>query len=390
MERLKRAATFIFVAVAMLPMGSTPAFGQDGEEPTHESELNPWSLDGTVLVEGHPEQVQTKSGYSCGLIQKEVFDYNTMFNGTGVEPPDGVTEYISIFEGTWDAHVAIGMWYSATYDEPFPYSFTQFEFCTNVWENGWLPETAESLDSASPWITITIVGPTSCEAGQILMVRSIHYNYHGTWHSSPGTGWANDPNGEVPGVTGNHELACMDLVPGGPIDFANITDRVPGTQDNVNPTVTGMTGLETWLWYDFSAPQSHTLATIVSVNARGRTWVLDMTAWVDEVWWDVDCQTDCSYNGTRAAFNESGIDYVLDLPDDDWQPATVFDGGEEGEGQAAYDHLYRTKGDYIVSTSTVWQGVYVFAGITYQYDPVVVAVERPYQVVEVRSIITNP
>ena len=182
----------------------------------------------------------------------------------------------------------------------------------------------------------------------------------------------------------------MEIVPADPADFAHVTELVPSTQDNLNPRVTGLTGLATWLWYDFSQPDTHLLETQVSVAARGTTWTLDMVAWVDEVWWDIDCQAACDYHGARAAFDESAIDYVLDLPDTLEQPAPDYDGGEEGDGQAAAEHLYRTKGDYIVSTATVWRGVYTFLGVTYYYDQVVVTTARPYQVVEVRSIITKP
>ena len=152
-------------------------------------------------------------------------------------------------------------------------------------------------------------------------------------------------------------MECMEIVPGDPADFAHVTELVPSTQDNLNPRVTGLTGLATWLWYDFSQPDTHLLETQVSVAARGTTWTLDMVAWVDEVWWDIDCQAACDYHGARAAFDESAIDYVLDLPDTLEQPVPDYDGGEEGDGQAAAEHLYRTKGDYIVSTATVWRGV---------------------------------
>ena len=67
-----------------------------------------------------------------------------------------------------------------------------------------------------------------------------------------------------------------------------------------------------------------------------------------------------------------------------------YDGGLDQEGSAAAEHFYRTKGDYVVSTSTVWRGIYSFLGVTYYYEPVVVSSALPYQVVEVRSVITNP
>ena len=101
-------------------------------------------------------------------------------------------------------------------------------------------------------------------------------------------------------------------------------------------------------------------------------------------------RSDCDFHGTYAAFDDSGIDYVLDLPDTREAAADTYDDGADEEGLAAATHVYRTKGDYIVSTSTVWRGLYTFAGITYYYDPVVVSTSRPYEVIEIRSIIGQP
>ena len=138
---------------------------------------------------------------------------------------------------------------------------------------------------------ITIVGPIACDAGQLLMIQSGYYFYNGVWESYYGVDWTEDfSGGGIPVVSGIYNMDCMDIVPGGPEAFDDITDEVPSAQDNVNPTITGATGLDTWLWYDFSDPTSHTLITTITVPARGTTWTLAMTAWVDQILWDTDCE----------------------------------------------------------------------------------------------------
>ena len=123
-----------------------------------------------------------------------------------------------------------------------------------------------------------------------------------------------------------------------------------------------------------------------------------MTAWVDRVSWDVDCEASCEYRGSEAGFEASGFDYTLDLPDSFdlfsdpalLAPATIYDGGGPSDDGAAASHQYRTKGDYTLSTATVWRGYYDLFGVIYPYDPVMVANSVGYQVIEVRSRLVTP
>lgn len=340
------------------------------------------------MIERSPGQTEVIRGYECDAIHNVIEAYNDTYF-VNSDPPDGWPDYISVFATSRDDYNVL-IEFAADNDLSFPWLFGEVHFCTTIHEDGWLPADADSLGPTNIFVTITIVGPIACDSGDLLMIQSGYYFWDGQWRSYYGVDWTENFGGGIPNVSGTYNMECMEIVPGDPADFANVTELVPSTQSNVNPTVSGLTGLETWLWYDFSAPTSSELVAQVTVPARGTTWVLDMNAWVDEVWWDMDCETACDYRGPRAGVSEAGIDHVLDLPDTREQPAPLYDGGIEQEGLSAAEHLYRTKGDYIVSTSTVWRGIYTFLGVTYYYDPVVVSSALPYQVVEVRSIITEP
>ena len=344
------------------------------------------------MIERTPDDTSVIRGYECDEIHEAINGYNAEYFNTESEPPEGWPSYISVFRLTQDEYDILIEFYRSPGSgvTTFIWPFYEADFCTTIHEDGWLPADADSLDNSSPFVNITIIGPIACESGELLMIQSGYYFYDGQWRSYYGIDWVEHFGGGLPTVSGTYNNECMEIIPGDPADFADVTELVPSTQDNVNPTVTGLTGLDTWLWYDFSAPTSYQLTAQVNVPSRGTTWLLDMNAWVDAVWWNMDCEAACDFHGTRTGFAEGTIDHILDLADSREQPAPVYDGGLAEEGLTAAEHVYRTKGDYIVSTSTVWRGIYTFLGVTYYYDPVVVSSAMPYQVVEVRSVITNP
>jgi hypothetical protein len=156
--------------------------------------------------------------------------------------------------------------------------------------------------------------------------------------------------------------------------------------------VVGLTGLETWYWYDFSAPTSSAITVTALVDSLGSEWAITATAWVDQVWWEPACEADCSWRGmlvnwSGAAFNDG---LVLDLPDTMWAPAPVYDGGSGTEEGHAAGYIYETKGDYTMATATVWRGFSTFNGIDAPYDPVLVVDSVPFTVCELLGVITTP
>ena len=225
-----------------------------------------------------------------------------------VAPEDGWPGFISVFAMSGADYDVLVEFYS---DPPidaskFVWSFTEADFCTTIHEDGWLVASADELANDSRFVDITVIGPIACDSGQLLMIQSGYYYWRGTWRSSYGVDWTETFSGGIPKASGTYQMDCMNIVPGGPAAFDDLVESVPTAQDNVNPTVTGLTGLDTWLWYDFTSPDSHSLVTKITVSARGTTWTLDMTAWVDEIMWNIDCEADCEYHGSLIAFDSIG------------------------------------------------------------------------------------
>jgi hypothetical protein len=84
------------------------------------------------------------------------------------------------------------------------------------------------------------------------------------------------------------------------------------------------------------------------------------------------------------------MDLTHDFPDSPGEIAAFYDGGGPSDDDALAIHLYEEKGDYTVATATVWRGYYVSLGVPYLYDPVVVVTSRPYEVQEIRGVLTTP
>ncbi len=382
-------ALILLAVVAWLP--AEPVAAQTGE-----SSLTANSLDGHLLIEGSPSEVAAVA-LPCAAIHRAIGEYNETLPEDEIPIPTPNT--------TKEQFELLRFFFTPPGDDTstFDYSDTVLEFCTQVNKDGWYPANDGVLGrigSDSIRITTTLVGPVACtNPGQILMVQSAYFFTGNGWQWEYGTDWAEDYAQGTVIYSTDLSTICMDLIPGGAADFLDVATRVPTAQVNYNPTIRGLTGLATWLWYDFDLQDSYLLElNAVRVDARGTSWFLDMTAWVDRVSWDIDCETGCDYRGTQAAFDDSGYEYTLDLEDffdlsiepAVLAPADVYDGGAASDNDAAASHLYRTKGDYVVSTATVWRGYYEFDGIIYPYTPVVVADSVDYQVIEVRSRLVTP
>ena len=359
-----------------------------------------YSLQGQAMVTGGPGEVAAVRSRPCGAIHADIAQYNK---------DEGRTTHVAAIPtiGTSEDQFDLLRDYFTPADgSPTTFTFAKddLDFCTEVQKDGWQPATAQVLgwaESESIRVTVTLVGPVACTSpGQVLLVQSGYYYSVDEWKFFYGTDWAEDfLNAGPPVYTGILNTVCLDLIPGGPSDFLEVAEAVPSAQVNYNPTIRGLTGLATWLWYDFSAQGSYLLElSIKDVPARGTTWDFNMSAWVDRVAWDIDCETPCDYRGTEVDFDDRGYEYTLDLEDvfdptgdpPAMGPAAEYEGGAASDNDAAASHLYRTKGDYVLSTATVWRAAYDLLGLIYPYDPVVVADSVDYQVIEVRSRLVTP
>jgi len=188
------------------------------------------------------------------------------------------------------------------------------------------------------------------------------------------------------------EFRCLDIFDPD-TDIAEVVEAVPATQVNVNPSIKGLTGLDTWLWYDFATPTASQIGpyTATTWSAHGESWTITTFAWIDQVMWDIDCVSACDYHGTAAGFNATGYEYILDFPDTQAHPAADYNGGTEADNQAAFEHIYNHIGDTTISTAAQWRGWYhvtttdgdqTARGV---YPPVIAAQSRTLPIITIHT-----
>ena len=179
---------------------------------------------------------------------------------------------------------------------------------------------------------------------------------------------------------------CVDIFVG-QSDIAGFAEVVPEPMLSISPRrdFGGITGMDTWLWYDFSSQSSYLVEASTTVGIGGvepLSLTVDAQAWVDRIMWDLD--------------GDGAWDREIDLPDTWDGPATssayrAAGGSESAEGAAA-TWVYETKGTYGVRIGMVWRGIYRYSGIAnalYPYDPVTRDASIAYPVAEVRSLLRN-
>ncbi len=305
--------------------------------------------------------------------------------------PDAPAEFVSEVRhrDTSDGAIkAVRLWISLNDPQhDLPGDLRIIRFCTQD-QRGYLPVTAAEVRNKvdSPVVEVLdFEGEVYCEPGSAIVGSATYYyswsDGQGRWVSGLGRNWVYQPNPDRL-VSGEVEFRCVEILTE-PDRVALLAERVPDSSVNINPSVKGLTGLDAWLWYDFTAGSDITLA--VTVEARGGTWPLTVRAWIDEVMWDVDCTTNCAYRGSAKGFDTSGHEYATDYEDSIWDPAPAYDGGGESAEEALHTHVYRTHGDYTLSTATVWKGSYEFGGILNELDPVIVADSYSFPVISVVS-----
>lgn len=254
------------------------------------------------------------------------------------------------------------------------------------------------VDDDDEIILLAFNGETvTCSTGEVLMSSATYYyNWRdGDFDSGFGTNWNDLPGGGVL-FSADIEFYCLDIFDPG-TDIARVIESVPVTQVNVNPSIKGLTGLDTWLWYDFGLPNAAEIGPFSahSWEQHGETWTITTHAWIDKIMWDIDCTSSCDFDGMASDFDATGFEYVLDFEDSESRPAAAYDGGAEGDGAAAYEHIYDELGDTTVSTAAQWRGWYYVTttdgdvSMTGIYPAVIVSESWTFPVVSVRSELRN-
>ena len=362
------------------------------------SQLDPWHLTGSLFVGGGASGAATYDiSPQCRNFH---LDRRAYQSATPWDPPptpkdiiEGdlvYSEWLPLYQA-WDSQDLASFVEWAGWDPS-----RLLPICNRVHKTGWIPVSADYIETNTDGlgvVEVNVTGPATCDSGYLLMGSATYwFNWYDLeWSYHYGTDWTEDYSG--PGITVSGELTtqCELIAISSGDDFASIAESVPTGQSNVNPTVDGLTGLDTWLWYDFAEREASELGPYVeTINAMGTTFTLTVHAWVDKVMWDPDCVSSCNYRGPLEGFDISGYDYELDFADGELFPAATYDGGADTEDLAAAIHVYETKDDYTVSTATIWTGFYTYEGVNYPYAPVVIANALPYVVHEIRATPTGP
>lgn len=358
----------------------------DGVVVDVDSSLDPWSLRAQELINGGSGKVHEVDALPCGLVYQEIRAYNDTDEET-LEAL-GLTTYVTSWNLS-DSEIADLI---ALADSSF--DAANVRACTTIWADGWLPADDEDLafiDDPGALIEINVDGePVACDYGEILLVSATRYFRDGGWQFFKGRDWEEVPyNGVM--ASGDYSFMCQPLIDP-TADLVEVADAVPTTQSLHNPLLVGLTGLETWYWYDFTTPESSEITVTANVDSLGSRWAITATAWVDQVWWEPDCVADCTWRGMLSDWEGEGFDdgLVLDLPDSVSSPATIYDGGAGTEDARAAAYLYETKGDYTMATATVWRGISTFQGISTPYAPVLVIDSVPFTVCELVGVLTTP
>ena len=146
-----------------------------------------------------------------------------------------------------------------------------------------------------------------------------------------------------------------------------ISALVPSPELGVSPIVRGLTGLETWFWYEQEEPISGypyiPLTLTVEDEANNVTYTVSAEAWISQYRFDTG----------------DGVILGADRP------------GGDGEGHAAVTYMYETTGTFDITWDVSWVGEYTWSGYTgvEVLGPLVLSGARPYNVIEIRSVLVD-
>jgi len=180
---------------------------------------------------------------------------------------------------------------------------------------------------------------------------------------SDGTAAVFGADGLVPDVA-----YCVSPLDG--VDLAaEILRRAPEGTPVRNPLTQGLTGLDTWLWYDGG---TEIPPFTLTVDDPGSGIRLEVEAWarLETFTWDMG-------DGTVVTAAIPGSDAVLPR-------------------SAAATHRYERKGDYTITFTAAWNGTYRWrqapggiwsSPIPFAGNPATISTSTPYHVAEIRAIL---
>lgn len=170
-----------------------------------------------------------------------------------------------------------------------------------------------------------------------------------------------------------------------PVDLPDVQQvarsLVPETVVRFNPSARGLTGLDTWLWYDpgttgWQEEDGHITAT-VSVDG----YTVTAEAWLRGMTWDMG-------NDDAVSYTISGTELGPISPD-------AYAAAVSNEENPPRMYMYETLGDYTVTLTATWVGQWWFTDDTgelagpFPLGDVDFSDSLLYNVIEVRSVLVD-
>lgn len=141
-----------------------------------------------------------------------------------------------------------------------------------------------------------------------------------------------------------------------------VAEAIPDRVVRVNPHPRGMTGMDTWLWYDDDGDETTAPTTELTVTATVPGISVTSTAAITSYCWDVD--------------GDGSDEVCTDTPGTEEHPA--------------FTHVYESTGTYQVRLTVTWGGSFSVNGAPpVAFDPVQRTYAVDYEVIEVRSVLTG-
>lgn len=361
------------------------------------SNFSPYRMHSYLMIDGGAGRAGAVAATPCWDIHTAIDAYNVA--EPWENPPEGYEEIVfyrlSHEELGENGTFLLNQWLAS--EGIASYTTNQTRTCTFIHDDGWMAASESIVEVSERDFTLLIItgeGETTCDLGDLLLA-SATYRYMWTpfskgWQFYYGTEWIENP---APGViaSANIDFNCATIFDPD-TGFSETLEAVPTTQVNLNPSIRGLTGLDTWLWYEFNGAADYQIGPVTaSVDALGYNWQIISHAWVDEVLWDIDCVTDCTTRTYATDFDPSGYEYAIDFPDGALGPAPSYEAGAGQDDEAAFEHIYTEIGDYNVSTATTWRGywyvtdTYDGPGAPHIHPTIVVAQGWNLPVISVRS-----
>lgn len=340
-----RRISVLACAVMLVTVLPSPAFaGEGGGGTTYQVLQNPGFVQGGIwIAEGSSGYVRSNFASTCNYAQTwaeyAADNINDFYHDRAVsliEGNDADGEIIWNSRVVDDTGTPGDTWYWIGQDRCLQYVWSQGAPCTDEFRVG-VNALRVIIDAATGLV----------------------YAYGGTGST---------------GIPSLDRWACLEVITQDELALAAVNQAdLPPPDDVVSPDGRGLTGLDSWFWYETQdGSDLYFDGFQVQIPTTARNWTLDVEVWLKEIRIDADGDgtwdhiEPCSTGGPETVVACAGS---IDDP--------------------IYEHLYEASGEYPFVIETQWAGTATdpFGTVhVLDSDLLVSRTVRPYTVIEVRSV----